>query len=117
MEQEIKEKPFRICIGVLDRFRIIGMLPEKGYMSEMGIAESIKKKVLPDQSILEKVDFFEGNGKIQVDKEKDIDNKTIIDFEQHEIDFLKKQVNNMDSDKNITIDLLPVCRLILDLKK
>lgn len=86
------------------------LFPERGGMLEMIIVKSIADKValtskeITDFSIVQEGDSIKWN--------QSKDTGVEIDFEKSEIELLKKQVQEMDDNKNITMRTFDLCMKI-----
>lgn len=86
------------------------LFPERGGMLEMILVKSIADKValtskeITDFSIVQEGDSIKWN--------QSKDTGVEIDFEKSEIELLKKQVQEMDDNKNITMRTFDLCMKI-----
>ena len=86
------------------------LFPERGGMLEMIIVKSIADKValtskeITDFSIVQEGDSIKWN--------QSKDTGVEIEFEKSEIELLKKQVQEMDDNKNITMRTFDLCMKI-----
>lgn len=86
------------------------LFPEKGGMLEMILVKSISDKVaLTSKEITDLSIVQEGNS-VKWDQSKDIGAE--IEFEKSEIELLKKQVQEMDDNKNISMRTFDLCMKI-----
>ncbi len=101
----------------LDVKEILGfgaLLPPKGNLIEIGLVQDMSKKVSLSQEEKEKIGLVaKGPGQLSWKDEKFTKD---IDFSDTEIDFLKQQITRLDKEKNITLDLIGLCRKIKEIE-
>lgn len=101
-----------MILTLRDRIVMPDLLPEQGGMIEMILSNSILKKVeLSAKDIKTYAIQQEGN---TIKWNQSIDTSTEIDFETSEIELLKKQVQEMDANKRITMRTFDLCMKIKD---
>lgn len=99
-----------MILTIKDRIVMPELFPERGGMLEMILVKSIADKValtskeITDYSIVQEGDSIKWN--------QSKDTGIEIEFEKSEIEFLKKQVQEMDDNKNITMRTFDLCMKI-----
>ncbi|MBD9177593.1 MAG: hypothetical protein EGP82_00170 [Odoribacter splanchnicus] len=99
-----------MILTIKDRIVMPELFPERGGMLEMIIVKSIADKValtskeITDFSIVQEGDSIKWN--------QSKDTGVEIEFEKSEIELLKKQVQEMDDNKNITMRTFDLCMKI-----
>ena len=99
-----------MILTIKDRIVMPELFPERGGMLEMILVKSIADKValtskeITDFSIVQEGDSIKWN--------QSKDTGVEIDFEKSEIELLKKQVQEMDDNKNITMRTFDLCMKI-----
>ncbi len=86
------------------------LLPPKGNLIEMGLAKDITEKISLTQEEKDKVGLVaKGLGQLSWKDEKF---KKTFDVSDTELGFLKQQIDRLDKEKNITGNILSLCRKI-----
>lgn len=99
-----------MILTIRDRIVMPELFPERGGMLEMILVKSIADKValtskeITDFSIVQEGDSIKWN--------QSKDTGVEIEFEKSEIELLKKQVQEMDDNKNITMRTFDLCMKI-----
>lgn len=99
-----------MILTIKDRIVIPELFPERGGILEMILVKSIADKValtskeITDFSIVQEGDSIKWN--------QSKDTGVEIEFEKSEIELLKKQVQEMDDNKNITMRTFDLCMKI-----
>ena len=99
-----------MILTIKDRIVMPELFPERGGMLEMILVKSIADKValtskeITDFSIVQEGDSIKWN--------QSKDTGVEIEFEKSEIELLKKQVQEMDDNKNITMRTFDLCMKI-----
>lgn len=101
-------------LTILDRIIISQLYPQKSNLIQMTLVEDITKKVKIGQEEIKEIELKvepTTNGisyNWNKDKAKDLN----VDFTKEEIELLKSQVEELDSKKEITRELLDICKRI-----
>lgn len=97
-------------LSVKDRILFPSLYPQKGSLVEQLLIKDIDSKVSLKQKEITEIKLRDENGKITWEdkKAKVLD----VSFTAPEVDFLKSQVDRLDSAKEITRDIIDLCTLI-----
>lgn len=99
-------------LSIKERILLSQILPKKGRLIEMSLANSIAKKVMMQSSEIEDYEIKDtDNGGVTWNPKKAID--IDVEFTISEREILKGAVNKLDESGEISIDLLPLCDKIL----
>lgn len=108
---------FELTLSLKERFLINLFLPDRGGLLEMKIAKQIEEKVSPTIIELSEVNYRElldengrptGRAVWDSTKEKEV----TISFTGIEIDFLKKQIDRLNSERNIRREMIDLIKKI-----
>ncbi len=103
-------------LGIKDRLTIPVLFPEKSNYVNQILAEDIGKKIRIGQEEMATINFRttepdkDGRSHYTWEGGKEIDKE--IALSQAEIDFLKKRIDILDRDEEISPDILPLVKAI-----
>lgn len=102
-----------MILTLKDRLTIPNLLPISGGMIEMILVKSISDKIALTPGDIETYGVKQEDDIIKWDSSKDTGVE--IGFAASEIELLKKQVQEMDANKNITMQTFDLCMKIKNL--
>jgi hypothetical protein len=100
-----------IPLSVKDRLEIPIILPEKGGFVQQELAESIRGKIKFTPDEIKKYEMKDLEDGRVIWKEEKVKNKP-VEFEDNEIELLKKSVDILDKAENIPTSLFALCKRI-----
>jgi len=105
-----KTEGIRMKFSVKDRVLMSNqLLPKEGDIVTLSIARDILEKVKLSQDEIKR-SGLEVNEASRLRWKKDF--KKVIEFSKAELELLKKQINDLDTRKKITPELLDLCLMI-----
>ena len=113
MSSEHLKKGRTMELGIKDRLLLTGqLLPKEGNMLTMVVVKDIKNKTELSQSEVTEYGLkVVAEGGLSWNEEGNKSVKEII-FTTAELSILKEKVDELDRNAKLTLDILPLCRLI-----
>lgn len=102
-----------MILTVKDRIVIADLLPESGGMIDMILSKSIVDKTSLTAKDVDNFNVKQSENSVTWDQSKDTGVE--ISFEQSEIELLKRQVKEFDSNKRITMRIFDLCKKISEI--
>lgn len=101
-------------LNVLSRLTIGRLFPRNDSIVAMTLAKGISEKTVLSEEEIKNIDLKEQGQNVVWDMKKGFEKE--IEFSEAEIAFLKQQVQRLDAAREITLDMLDLCRKIQEYK-
>lgn len=99
-----------MILDIRNRLLLMGMLPQKGNLPEMvDIYDLVRELKLSDEE-KGQVNFVDGGEYIKWDYEKDPNKE--ISISNSQLDIIKKAINKLDSEGKISLEAIPLIKMI-----
>ena len=104
----------KLKLKIMERISIKRLFPQESNLVNQVLARDIDKKISFDQKEMKDIEMKAVGDKMIWDAEKD--KGKFVEFSDAEIEFLKKQIDEMDKKNKVTAEMVDVIMKIKDVK-